>query len=469
MPSSISPTHSQYTVYAINATAVISNVTNCPISPSDPTYYQYINVLGHALAELMPPFQASNNIKFSNFKLSCGGSASLVSDVNFVISRSNDMTANFQIIFQSYSLNIADGNLTYAMISHSLSAGVTSQNITRLIRKYAIVYSVPGLSSSSSSTPINLSPPIEKSHFSESSSSNQATTLPTSTIAGIIVGVVVFCISILLAIYIILARQSTIRKDSIIDYNRSYPEADGRVSLPVNRINDTPDNDTGQSPKHNGYSRASFGVEFDQVRQSISPFRESVVGTSDSGRDSVFARLVASPLGSVTTRTLSLISPINNKREINVSTTTMNTYTNTTASTNVHDSRISDPNKFSSINSPNSSASNRISDIDRSRDAPSHHIIKQVSLSISIEVSEEARTLESITASEVIRLLKYWGVRKYESQFNESGIDGTILARVNTVDDLKDCSLYLPGPLARSLVNTLNMYKSTGVPVKLLE
>ena len=97
------------------------------------------------------------------------------------------------------------------------------------------MYNVTGLSTSGSSTPINLSPPIEKSKFSQESQSSTSSSkggLSVAVTAGIVVGIVVFIVLVVYAVYVVvLGHRSKVRKESIVDFTTSYPDAEGRVSI----------------------------------------------------------------------------------------------------------------------------------------------------------------------------------------------------------------------------------------------
>jgi len=451
-----------------------------------------VNVISYALIEHLSSFQSSNAIIFANFKLSCGSSG--VSANKFIEGGGSvSMTADYQIIFQCFSLDAVDGNLTYTRISQSLSAGILSNNMTRLIRKYAVLYNVPGLSTSGSTTPITLSPPVERGKYSEETQqqSSSKSGLSVAVTAGIVIGVLVFICFVLVAVYIVSVHRSIVRKYSVVDFTTSYPEAEGRVSIAGdvlnearNSLSDNSSNRENESNNNNieSYSRGSFGVMSDEIRQSISPFSDHSKADTENGRESMFARFIGNySSGSKSTGSIWSFMSSNSASSNKISpvitpsigtASTINKTTTSRVTTHIGASiKQSNSNNTSVLAGKSSRYTKESTDIETSEvmSPQQQNVIEHNLISLSTtDLSNETRDLETITGDETIKLLKYWGLIKFKSQFIENGINGSVLVCISSLDDLKDCSIYLPGPMARSFLKSIIKFKDTGVPVRLL-
>jgi hypothetical protein len=87
---------------------------------------------------------------------------------------------------------------------------------------------------------------------------------------------------------------------------------------------------------------------------------------------------------------------------------------------------------------------------------------------MSLSFDGPTMPFDSLSTEEVCKLLSKIGIGKYTSQFIETHVNGSILCEITSPEDLKDCSIYLPGPVARSLLSSIKDFKEKGVPINLL-
>lgn len=133
--------------------------------------------------------------------------------------------------------------------------------------------------------------------------------------------------------------------------------------------------------------------------------------------------------------------------------------------------RQSDSGKYRPMNStelPKSMAVYSIQTINRSTLAPPK---KAARATMTTEKAENSdfRPLGSLTNEEVVKLLQSMNLNKHIPQFQTNDITGRILEEIKSVEELKECDIKLPGPVAKSFIKDMSSFKVTGVPKDLLQ
>ena len=133
--------------------------------------------------------------------------------------------------------------------------------------------------------------------------------------------------------------------------------------------------------------------------------------------------------------------------------------------------RQSDVGKFrpgsAALDLPKSMAVFSIQTINRSTLAPPRKANRATMTTEKAENSD-FRPLGSLSNEEVMKLLQSMNLNKHITQFQTNDITGRILEEINTVEDLKECEIKLPGPVAKSFIKDMTAFKTTGVPKDLL-
>jgi Ca2+/Na+ antiporter len=335
---------------------------------------------------------------------------------------------------------------TASVISSTLRESVTGSSFSDSLRKFAKDLGIKGLANCTAKT-ISINPVhVDKKYSgptetSSSDSDSGNVILTAGAISGITVACILLC-AIFLFVYFYLYRQKSKEEqkeedklsnngDILIDYSDAHPMTEGSVSV-VDDISETVRDSLTKYTLRTSF----FGVDSDDVRQSINPYGRNSMMSGGSGNGegngggNALTRFFSSNTESLKAATSGVISSVQKYMR------------HEKLSTNV------DP-----------TTAKRKETIVRGK---SDNVM-------SLSFDGSTKPFDSLTTDELCKLLNKIGyIGMYTSQFIENGVNGSMLCEVTSPEDLKDCSIYLPGPVARSLLSSIQGFKEKGVPVSFL-
>lgn len=77
--------------------------------------------------------------------------------------------------------------------------------------------------------------------------------------------------------------------------------------------------------------------------------------------------------------------------------------------------------------------------------------------------------LTSLSEQQVISVMTVLGLSSYIDQFVDAALPGSLLSNIETVEDLTDCGISLPGPMAKLLLKFISRANENGVEQKYLK
>jgi len=309
---------------------------------------------------------------------------------------------------------------------------VAGSSFTDNLRQFANEIGLQSFSGAAAAPNITISPVhVDKIYSGPSETSNDSDAiLTTNAISGITVACVLICALFLFVYFFFYHQRKGEQKvdessvgDILIDYSAAHPMTEGSVSV----VDDIPETVRESLTKYS-LRTSFFGVGSGDIRQSVNPLgRDSMNGDGSSGGGgNTLIRFLSSKTESFKAATSGVISSVqkfirSDKSSIAVDPTT---------------AKKKEAGKASNV--------------------------------MSLSFDGPTLPFDSLTTDEVCKLLNKIGMGKYTSLFIENGVNGSILCEITSPEDLKDCSIYMPGPVARSLLSSIKDFKEKGVPVDLL-
>ena len=87
----------------------------------------------------------------------------------------------------------------------------------------------------------------------------------------------------------------------------------------------------------------------------------------------------------------------------------------------------------------------------------------------SASFSTESVPFKSLNVDDICSMLSSLGLSKYSESFRREGISGVNLVDLTSIEELNEIDIKIPKLYFRNLQNAIDIYKSEGVPIDLLQ
>lgn len=115
-----------------------------------------------------------------------------------------------------------------------------------------------------------------------------------------------------------------------------------------------------------------------------------------------------------------------------------------------------------------SSASYDYSSYAETAAAPESPAVGVINNAMQQEYLDGSKPLDSLSLSEIERLLANLNLTEFNSQFQDNEISGKILAELSTEEELKECEIDMPADVTSAFIRYINKAKEDGVSKTML-